>query len=68
MVARASVQHLRVDVPRKPMRKTFEEIVNQIALQIADALDVQREVYDRVGSPAGSTAATARSHPIGMMK
>ena len=52
MMARAPVQHLHVDVAAHALREPFEEIVNQLALQIADALDVQRQVDDRVRASA----------------
>ena len=41
-----------MDVAPHALGETFEEIVNELALQIADALDVQRQVDDRVRASA----------------
>src|SRR5688572_28366645 len=52
MVTRSSVQHFHMDIATDPLREPFEEIVDQLALQIAHALDVQRQVDDRVRASA----------------
>src|SRR5688572_28791180 len=48
MMARTPIQDLHMDIAPNALRETFEEIVNELALQIADALDVYRQVDDCV--------------------
>ena len=43
------------------LREPFEEIVNQLALQIADALDLQRQVDDRMRPSAEIDGGDARA-------
>ena len=69
MVARASVQHLDVDVGARADREPFEEIVDELGLQIADAGDARLQIDDGVcGRPPRSMAATASVSSIGITK
>ena len=52
MVARASIQHLRMDIAAHTLRKSFEKIVDQLALEIAHAIHVQGEVHHCVRASA----------------
>ena len=46
VMARAAVQHLHVHVAADALREPLEEIVDQLALKIADALDRESQVDD----------------------
>src|SRR5262245_11170729 len=48
VVARASVQDLHMYVRARPDREPFEEVVDELCLQIADALDLYFEIDRRV--------------------
>src|SRR5688572_12333245 len=60
MVARTAVKHLDVDVAARALRKSFEEVVNQFALQVPDALDRERQIDDGVWSPAEIDSSNAK--------
>ena len=51
-MARASVQHLHVDVGLRALREPFEEVLDELRLQIADAADLEPQIDDRVDAPA----------------
>ena len=52
VMARAAVEHLDVDVGPRADGEAFEEIVDQLGLQIADPHDLHLQVDDRVRPPA----------------
>src|SRR5436309_7413007 len=52
MVAGTSIEHLDVDVRACTHRKTMEEVVHELRLEIADPRGTDLQVDHRMGTPA----------------
>ena len=48
VMARASVEHLEVDVGPGPLGEAVEEVVDQLGLEVADPPDPKTKVHDRM--------------------
>ena len=68
MMARAAVQHLDVHVGARADREAFEEVVDELGLQIADRATLTFRSTTACGRPPRSMAATASVSSIGMTK